>query len=75
MRSVKLGESIRAFDVDGNPLDPTELAQRLEQPKGVVVFVRYYEPLLDPDPFYLNLLREGTTVLVVAADAVFELAP
>ncbi len=41
----------------------------------MAVFVRFYEPLLEPDPFYLNMLREGTLVFVVAADAISDPIP
>jgi hypothetical protein len=49
--------------------------EALRQPKGVAVFVRFYEPLLDPDPFYLAMLREGTIVFVVVADAILDPIP
>ncbi len=73
--TVILGKSIRAFGVDGKHVGSKVVLEALREPKGVAVFVRFYEPLLDPDPFYLSLLREGTVVFVVAADAIFDPVP
>jgi hypothetical protein len=74
-RKVTLGQGIRAFGVNGKPVEPESVLKALTEPKGVAVFVRYYRPLIDPDPFYLALLREGTIVLVVAAEAIGPLVP
>jgi hypothetical protein len=75
LRKVTLGQTVRAFGVDGKPVEARAVLKALTEPKGVAVFVRYYQPLLDPDPFYLAMLREGTIVLVVAAEDVFDLKP
>ncbi|MEM1070530.1 MAG: hypothetical protein AAGI63_16630 [Planctomycetota bacterium] len=66
---VTLGKSASAFKADGKPMASDVLAKKLRRASGVVVFVRFYEPLLEPDPFYLNMIREGTVILVVSADA------
>ncbi len=75
LKKVKLGESVRAFGVDGKQVESKVLMKTLQQPTGVVVFVRFFEPLLDPDPFYLAMIREGTIIFVVAADAISEPIP
>lgn len=75
VKKVTLGESVRAFGVDGKSVEAKTVLKTLRQPKGVAVFVRFNEPLLDPDPFYLSMLREGTIVLVVAADAILDPIP
>lgn len=75
LRTAVLDKSIRAFSVDGKQLEPKVVIDALKEPRGVAVFVRYYEPLLEPDPFYLNMLREGTLVFVVAADAISDPIP
>jgi len=75
LKKVTLGESVRAFGVDGKRLESTAVLKALQQPMGVAVFVRFYEPLLDPDPFYLAMLRKGTISFVVAADAISDPIP
>ena len=75
LKKVTLGKSVRAFGVDGKRVESKAVLKALQQPKGVAVFVRFYEPLLDPDPFYLAMLREGTIVFVVAADAILDPIP
>lgn len=75
LKKVTLGKSVRAFGVDGKRVESKAVLEALRQPKGVAVFVRFYEPLLDPDPFYLAMLREGTIVFVVAADAISDPIP
>ncbi len=75
LKKVTLGKSVRAFDVNGKRVESKAVLEALRQPKGVAVFVRFYEPLLDPDPFYLAMLREGTIVFVVAADAISDPIP
>ena len=57
------GKDVRAYGVDGKPLEKTEMAKRLAKPALVVVF--YADP---PDPAQLQLLKEGTVVLVVPPD-------
>jgi hypothetical protein len=75
LRKVTLGQTVHAFGVDGKRLEPKAVLKALTEPKGVAVFVRYYRPLADPDPFYLAMLREGTIVLVVDGGDVFDLKP
>ena len=75
LNKVILGESVHAFGVDGKRLKSKVVLRSLQQPAGVAVFVRFYEPLLDPDPFYLEMLREGIVVFVVAADALADPVP
>ena len=75
LQKVTLGNSVHAFGVDGKRVESTAVFEALRQPKGVAVFVRFYEPLLDPDPFYLAMLREDTIVFVVAADAILDPIP
>ncbi len=75
LKQVTLGKSIRAFGVDGKSAESKAVLEAFRQPKGAAVFVRLYEPLLEPDPFYLAMLREGTIVFVVAADAILDPVP
>jgi hypothetical protein len=75
LKKVTLGKTVSAFGVDGKRVESKAVLEALRQPKGVAVFVRFYEPLLDPDPFYLAMLREGTIVFVVAADAILDPIP
>ncbi len=75
LKKVTLGKSVRAFGVDGKRVGSKAVLEALQRPKGVAVFVRFYEPLLEPDPFYLKMLREGTIVFVVAADAISDPIP
>ena len=75
LKVAELGEAVHAFGVDGKRMDAKAVLKGLAKPKGVAVFVRYQQPLLDPDPFYLGMLREGTVVLVVAAGAIFDPVP
>jgi len=79
LRTVTLGETVKAFGVDGKPLGPESVLKAIAKPKGVAVFVRFYRTksggLIDPDPFYLAMLREGTIVLVVAAEDIGPLPP
>ncbi len=75
LRQVRLGQFVRAYDVDGKRLESKAVLKALRQPKGVAVFVRFYRPLIEPDPFYLAMLRQGTIVFVVAADAIADPIP
>ena len=67
--------SDHAFGVDAKRVESKAVLEALRRPQGVAVFVRFYEPLLDPDPFYLAMLREDTIVFVVAADAILDPIP
>jgi hypothetical protein len=75
MRKVTLGDGIRAYEVNGKRIAPDAVLTALAEPKGVAVFVRYGRTLIDPDPFYLALLREGAIVLVADAAEIGPLAP
>lgn len=75
LKKVTLGNSVHAFGVDAKRVESKALLEALRRPQGVAVFVRFYEPLLDPDPFYLAMLREGTIVFVVAANAILDPIP
>jgi hypothetical protein len=69
LQSVVLGETVRAYGVDGELLDPQVVLAALENPTGVAVFITLFH--FDPDEppeFYLSLLQEDTVVLVSAAD-------
>jgi hypothetical protein len=74
-KPVILGETVHAFAVDGKPVGAKAVVMALAQPKAVPVFERYFRPLLDPDPYYLRLFREGTVVLVVAAEDIADPVP
>ena len=79
-RPVTLGETVRAFRVDGKALEPMVVLKALAEPKLVAVFVRQEIPnrpkdLSDPEPYYLAMLREGTIVLIVTGSDIFPLRP
>jgi hypothetical protein len=79
-RPVTLGETVRAFGVDGKALEPKEVLKLLAEPKLVAVFVRQFisnqpRDLSDPEPYYLAALREGTIVLIVTGSDIFPLKP
>jgi hypothetical protein len=79
-RPVTLGETVRAFGVDGKALEPKAVLKALAEPKLVAVFVRQDIPsrpkdLSDPEPYYLAMLREGTIVLIVTGSDIFPLKP
>ena len=52
------GKSVEAFEVDGTPIKPAELPQRLARPTHAVVF-RNSSRI---DPFYLHVLRDDVIV-------------
>jgi hypothetical protein len=77
---VTLGETVRAFGIDGKPLEPKVVLKALAEPKLVAVFVRQYiasqpRDLADPDPYYLATLREGTIVLIVVGADIYHWKP
>jgi hypothetical protein len=79
-RPVTLGETVRAFGVDGKALEPMAVLKALGEPKLVAVIVRQHIPsrprdLSDPQPHYLAMLREGTIVLIVTGADIFPLKP
>jgi hypothetical protein len=56
-----LGQEIRAYRPDGKPATPREVLNALAQPRGVVYFIGHDKGKpVQPDPFYLGLLREGS---------------
>jgi hypothetical protein len=79
-RPVTLGETVRAFGVDGKALEPMAVLKALGEPKLAAVIVRQHVPgqprdLSDPEPSYLAILREGTIVLIVTGADIFPLKP
>ena len=56
-----LGKDIRAYRPDGKTATPREVLNALAQPRGVVYFIGHDKGKpVQPDPFYLGLLREGS---------------
>jgi hypothetical protein len=56
-----LGKEIRAYRPDGKPAAPKEVLNALAKPRGVAYFLGYEKRKpVQPDPFYLGLLREGS---------------
>ena len=77
LRTATLDKTCRAFRPDGKAVDVETVLKRLTKPQGVVVFVRYAEDdfKTDPHPYYLSMLRRDIIVLVVDANAIFDLRP
>lgn len=56
-----LGKDIRAYRPDGKPAAPKEVLDALARPGGVAYFLGHDKRKpVQPDPFYLGLLREGS---------------
>ena len=56
-----LGKDIRAYRPDGKRALPREVLNALAKPRGVAYFLGYDKGKpVQPDPFYLGLLREGS---------------
>jgi hypothetical protein len=56
-----LGKDIRAYRPDGKPAAPQEVLDALAKPRGVAYFLGYdKQKPVQPDPFYLGLLSEGS---------------
>jgi hypothetical protein len=56
-----LGKDIRAYRPDGKRALPREVLKALAKPRGVAYFLGYDKGKpVQPDPFYLGLLREGS---------------
>jgi hypothetical protein len=75
LKPVTLGETVHAFTTDGKRATSDAVLKALARPKGVAVFARFCPPVLDPDPFYLAMLREGSVVLVVQAGDIADPIP
>lgn len=75
LKPVTLGKTVHAFGTDGKRVESKSVLKALAKPKGVAVFVQFHRTLLNPDPFYLDMLREGTIVLVVAAEDISDPVP
>jgi hypothetical protein len=59
-----LGNDVRAYRPDGKPASPQEVLNALARPRAVVYFIgRDKAKPVQPDPFYLGLLREGSIAL------------
>jgi hypothetical protein len=76
LRKVTLGDTVQAFGVDGKPVEPKAVLKALAKPKGVGVFMRSYanDPLTPP-AFYRDLFREGTLLLVVKPEDLYNPKP
>jgi hypothetical protein len=59
-----VSKDIRAYRPDGKPADPQEVLRALVKPRGVAYYLGYDKAKpVQPDPFYLGMLREGSIVL------------
>jgi hypothetical protein len=59
-----LGKEIRAYRPDGKRATPQEVLKALAQPRGVAYFLGHDRAKpVQPDLFYLGLLREGSIAL------------
>jgi hypothetical protein len=59
-----LGRDIRAYRPDGKPADPKEVLKALAKTRGVAYYLGYDKAKpVQPDPFYLGLVREDSIVL------------
>jgi hypothetical protein len=59
-----LGKEIRAYRPDGKPAAPKEVLKALAKPRGVAYFLGHDRAKpVQPDPFYLGLLRAGSIAL------------
>ena len=68
-----LGEDIRAYKPDGKPATTREVLTALTKPRGIVYFLGYDKKKpIEPDPFFLGLLKEGNVALAFERP---ELAP
>jgi hypothetical protein len=76
LRKVTLGEKVQAFGVDGERVGPKAVLKALAERKGVAVFIRSYpDDPQTPPAFYRSLLREGTILLVVNAEDLYNPKP
>lgn len=59
-----LGEDIRAHRPDGKTATARDVLNALEKPLGTAYFLGYDKAKpVQPDPFYLSLLKEGSIAL------------
>jgi hypothetical protein len=59
-----LGKDMRAYRTDGMAAAPQEVLKALRKPRGVAYFLGYNKGRpVQPDPFYLGMLKEGSIVL------------
>lgn len=76
LRKVTVGDTVQAFTVDGKPVEPKAVLKALAKAKGVGVFMRSYaNDLLTPPAFYRDLFREGTLLLVVKPEDLYNPKP
>jgi hypothetical protein len=75
LRPVTLGDTVQAFGVDGEPAGPKAVLKALAKPKGVAVVFGSARDPLTLAPFYRELLREGTIILVVKAEDIYHAKP
>ena len=59
-----LGKDMRAYRPDGKPAAAQEVLSALAKPRGVAYFLGFAKgKSVEPDPFYLSLLKEGSVAL------------
>src|SRR5205823_810217 len=59
-----LGKDIRAYRLDGKSASPQEVLSALAKPRGVAYFLGSDKAKpVQPDPFYLGMLKEGSIAL------------
>jgi hypothetical protein len=61
-----VGKDMRAFRPDGKPAERKEILQALGKPRAVMYFLGFDKAKpVQPDPFYLGLLKEGSIALAL----------
>jgi hypothetical protein len=66
LASRAVGKDMRAFRPDGKPADPKEVLRSYAKPRAVMYFLGYDKAKpVQPDPFYLSLLKEGSIALAL----------
>jgi hypothetical protein len=76
LQKVTLDKTVQAFGVDGKRVGPKVVLKALAEPKGVAVFIRsnVKDPEVPP-AFYRSLFREGTLILVVRSQDIYNPKP
>jgi uncharacterized protein (TIGR03000 family) len=75
-KPLVLGKQVRAFRPDGKPAEAAEVLKALARPTGVACFMHFGTGApVEPDPFFLALLREGSVALVVDSAELFPPRP